>query len=491
VVRLAAIASAIFLFPFIANRVGLADYGIWLLLSAVTLFFLSADFGMGTSAVRYVAAAHARDDGVELGRVVSSSVAFFAVLGVAVSLVLVGLMALLWPSLNIPDPDRDEAIAMLAVVCVGNFLIGLPLNVFRFVLAGVQRYDMANLVALAQVVLRVTLVVAVLLAGAGIVAVAVVESGAFVLASLLALALTRRLVPGLQLSARLVSPALLRSMAPYSLQVFVIGVAALVILQADNLIIGVALPVGMVTLYAAAYRVYQVCRDVTGSLLGPLVPDAAAASVRGQEQRLRSLFLLGTKYANALMLLLVVPALVFAEPLLVLWAGEEFAEAALPLQILALSLLLNNNHLVALALLMGRGTVGAYARYHAVWALANVAISIALVGPYELEGVALGTALPLLVLEPLYVRTALRELGVPLRAFARDALLAPYGAALAALVPLAAIQSIWSPRDLGGVLLAAAVYCAAFVAVFGARAVGAGERARLLALLRRGSPAPA
>ena len=53
--RFAIVCSGIFLFPFVTHHVGLSQYGLWLLVNGVTVFFLTADFGMGTSVVRYVA----------------------------------------------------------------------------------------------------------------------------------------------------------------------------------------------------------------------------------------------------------------------------------------------------------------------------------------------------------------------------------------------------------------------------------------------------
>ncbi len=491
--RVAALVVGLFLFPFIAYHVGLSHYGIWLLISSVTFFF-TTDFGFGISAIRYVAAARAEGDVDELRRVVSTTLAFFGVLGLVATVGFVAFMWLFIPASNVAASDHDLATAMVLTVALSFFLLGLPLTVFRFVLAGVHRYDVANAILLGRILLRCALIVALLLGGAGIYAVAMTEAVVTVLAGVLYFAYVRRLVPELRYSWRYVSLALLKSMLPYSLQVFVIGIAALVILQADNLIIGLVLPVASVALYAGAYRVYQACREMAGSVMQPLIPDASAAQARGESERLRRLLLEGTRYTNALVFLLGVPVMFFAEPLLVAWAGDEFSEVALVTQILLAGLLISSNHIVANSLLMGMGRIGRYARYHVIWATANLALSVVLIQWIGLVGVALATVVPLAVLEPFYLRNALREIAVPARTFLATAL-------ARALVPaLLASSVLWfavlavDPQEVAALAVWSAAYGVVFIGLFLRFGLGDTERewlARTLgvgAYLRRAQP---
>jgi O-antigen/teichoic acid export membrane protein len=483
VVRFAAVGSAIFLFPFIARNVGLTDYGIWLLISSMSLIFMT-DFGMGASATRYTTETSTRGDTEGLNRVLSSTLLFSLFAGTLLTVVFVGSIALLWRSLNIPEGDRDLAMTMVVLAASGNFLLGLPASVFRYVLAGVHRYDIANACLLLQIVTRLGLVVAFLVGGLGIIAVAISDVVATLGAGIVTVAACRRVVPGMRISRGFVSLRLLKQMAPYSAQVFVMSIAALVILQADSLIIGVFLPVAMVTLYVGAFRVYQVCRDLTLGVMNALVPEAARSNVLGDEERLRTLFVHGTKYANAVLLLLLVPVLVFAEPTLVAWAGDEFATVADVTQLLGLSLLISNNHLIALGLLTGTGKIGPYTRYHIVWAASNVALSALLVQPLGLIGVALGTAIPVCILEPLYVRTALTEFRTPAREFLARAVLRPLGVAAPSAALLEAAQVVWSPDSFGVVILASAAFVIVFALSFTAVGLDAWERDRLRAALR-------
>lgn len=464
-VRLVGIAAGVILFPFVVAHVGMTHYGLLLLITSVNGFF-ALDFGMGVSTLRYVAEAHAREDDEALSELVSTSLAFFLALGVLTASAYGAFLAFAWGGLNIPPTDERLAVGLAVASGLSTFLIGIPLGMFRTVLSGARRYDLSNLLVLAQIVARTVATLVVLTAGFGILAVAIVDLVVTTVGGTASVLACRRLLPGLRVSWRRFKPALLRSMTPYSAQVFLMTASGLVIMQADNVIIGVFMPVAAVTLYAAAFRLYQTCRNLTNALIGPLVPEAAHSNSLGQHERLRSLLLRGTKQANALALLVGVPTVLFARPVLVAWAGPGFAEVAVVAQILVLGFLVNNNHIVASSLLTGTGRIGAFVRYHLLWAGANVLLSVLLIQRWDLLGVALGTTIPVVLLEPLYVRTALRELGVPTARFLGEAVVRPFGLAVAALLPIGLAVLAVDEVDLAGALVLSAGFAAIFVLLF-------------------------
>ena len=483
--RTVSVGVGLALFPFITHHVGLGAYGVWLLVSSVTTFLLQADFGMGTSAIRFVSRARAQGDSERANAVLSSTVAFFAGLGLVAAALFCGFFAISWGSLDIPAGDRDTAIVMIAVVAVTHLAVGLPLGVFRQVLVSVHRMDVANRIFLFQALLRLALIVPTLLLGGGILGVVIAEAVVVLVTGVWGLFSAKRHMPEMRASVRLADLATLKEMAPYSAQVFVIGLAALGILYTDNAIIGLFLPIAAVTLYSAAFRVYWVLREVTTGLMNALVPDASAAQAVGDTERLRSLMLHGTKYGNLVVLAAAVPLLAFVEPLLVIWVGERFAEVAVTAQILIAGLLVNNNHLTSVGLMTGLGRLGAFTRYHVLWAVGNLAIGIALVPVIGLPAVALGTLIPLVLLEPLYIRVAVRELDLDPWTFIRESVVRPYAAAGLATVPLVAVAVAARPSDLGTIAAATATFLVAFGASAWQIALDDSERGRIERALGR------
>jgi O-antigen/teichoic acid export membrane protein len=256
-------------------------------------------------------------------------------------------------------------------------------------------------------------------------------------------------------------------------------------LQADSLIIALFLPVAAVTLYGAAYRIYQVTREVTNALTLALVPAATARHVHDQHARLQELFLKATRYSNVLVLLFAVPGLLFAGIVLEAWGGPGFRAGTEVMQILLFSQLFNNNHLVAISILTGRGDVKVYARYHAVWAVSNIILSVILIQSLGIRGVALGTAIPIILLEPLYISNVLKQLRLGTSDFVRDILLPSFGPAVVVGLPLWLTARSLDIHTLLGALVASAVWAVLFGAVFYRVGIEPGDRLRVLRMLRR------
>jgi O-antigen/teichoic acid export membrane protein len=484
IARFATIFALFLLFPFVDHHVGASVYGIYLLVTSLTTFF-TLDFGMGTATIRYVAAAWSTDDRPALSRVISSSLAFFIGLAVVLALLFGLAMVVAWPSLQIPTSERATALQLLVVVGVGQVLIAIPLGVFNQVLIGIGRLDVMNVLQLAQLALRVIATVSLLALGYGIVAVAISESVLAVALGVAAWAAAKLQMEDVPVNLGRARWHVVRSMAPFSLQLFVISAAALIILQADSLIIALFLPVAAVTLYGAAYRIYQVTREVTNALTLALVPAATARHVQDQHLRLQQLFLTATRYSNVLVLLFAVPGLLFAGIVLEAWGGPGFRAGAEVMQILLLSQLFNNNHLVAISILTGQGNVKAYARYHAVWAISNILLSVILIQSIGIRGVALGTAIPIILLEPLYIATVLRQLSLRATDFVWGILLPSFGPAVVVGLPLWLVAWSLDIHTLFGALAASAVWAALFGAVFYRVGVEPDDRVRVLRVLRR------
>jgi O-antigen/teichoic acid export membrane protein len=224
IARFATIFALFLLFPFVDHHVGASVYGIYLLVTSLTTFF-TLDFGMGTATIRYVAAAWSTDDRPQLSRVISSSLAFFIGLAVALALLFALSMVLAWPSLQIPANERSTALQLLVVVGVGQLLIAIPLGVFNQVLIGIGRLDVMNVLQLVQLALRVIATVSLLALGYGIVAVAISESVLAVALGVAAWIACRLQMADVPVNLGRARWRVVRSMAPFSLQLFVISAA--------------------------------------------------------------------------------------------------------------------------------------------------------------------------------------------------------------------------------------------------------------------------
>lgn len=414
-VRFANIITVFLLFPLVSGAVGTTAYGVYLLTASVATMF-QMDLGMANATVRYVASAKARGDAIELKRVIASSTVFFLALAGAVVVVTALVFTLGWNSFTIA-PQYREAALILVILVIVQAAVGTSVSVQRQILTGLGRLDLSNSVQIAQVVFRYLSTMLVIVLGGDIVTVGIVDTVGVLLSSIAVWMLRRIIFPNANVRLRDASWPMFKSMLRLSIDVLILGTAALLILQSGNLIVSLVLPVAAVAVFGAGYKVFQLCRELTNSLTGALLPLATRLHVSGLAEKNRQIYLVGTKYANAVVLIVTIPVLVFTHSLMTAWLGPELATGTVVAQVLVLSFLANNNHLVAVPILTGQGRVRGYAILHMIWAACAIGGGFLLTELIGVAGMALAIAVPIILMEPVYIGIALRRLNITWRTF--------------------------------------------------------------------------
>lgn len=111
--QIAPIVVALALTPLLLDRLGLDRFGIWslalVLLSTITAF----DGGVSASLARFFAIYAARDDRADTGRLLLSSLLFFALIGVVLTLAAFPLAPIIVGLLDVPSALNGEAVFVL------------------------------------------------------------------------------------------------------------------------------------------------------------------------------------------------------------------------------------------------------------------------------------------------------------------------------------------------------------------------------------------
>jgi O-antigen/teichoic acid export membrane protein len=225
--------------------------------------------------------------------------------------------------------------------------------------------------------------------------------------------------------------------------------------------------------------------------LFPSVVDSDAAQ---REDRLQTILVQGTKLSLALGAPLCLGLIVLADPLVAGWVGPRFSESVLPTQILLAVVLVRVSTASANLILRGAGQHRLLAFTNASAAIVNVALSVALVRPLGLVGVALGTFVPVTISTAFVLfPAACRRVAMPIH---RPVLRAMWPAIWPALVMIALLRfgAPLRPDGLRGVALHFAAGGLVYAGLFLAFAMDADERrlywTKVRALVARQRRAP-
>lgn len=392
-----------FLTPFIIREVGNEDFGLWTLTFSTLGFLGLLDLGFGSGIVKYVAECRGTGDTDRRNRMLSTLGGVYLLLAV-VSLVLVAMGSLFYADLfGIAQAQRGKALSLLWILAARNAFFGLPLSLFRGILFGEQLIWQINLVQTATSLLMGVLAWGVLRAGGGIIGLAWLNLGLMLLEHLAYFLLCRRQVDRLELSPRLADRTLFREALSFSAATFVVSVSSLILLRTDPIIISFFLPLSSVAVYAIALKIVENAHLLSKQFINVTGPLIAELKGQGDEQKIRFILINSSRFALLPSLSIGIPLVLFAPDLLRLWVGSEYAAGAGSLVLLTIAMTLAVPQMIASNVLTMTGREGITARAAMASAVINLGISLLLVRPLGLEGVALGTLAATVLVDVLWV----------------------------------------------------------------------------------------
>jgi O-antigen/teichoic acid export membrane protein len=382
-----------FLTPFMLRQLGASTYALWVLVGSVVAYGSLLDLGISPAVTKYVAEYQARGEVENARGLVATALWLYAALG-GLAIVFSSALAPVFPNL-FEIPEAQKATASWLVLLSGIGLgVALPSATATAVLRGLQRFDLVNLIGVAGMTLYAIATVVVLLLDGGLVALAAINIPITLLMQIPAIWMVYRLAPELRFGLARAQRRLLRTVYSFSAALVVRNLAGQVQTKTDEIVIAAFLPVANVTPYSIARRLSELPQILTEQFLKVLMPLASQLDAAGDQQRLRFLYLTSTRLTLALCTPLICGLLVLSGPFLATWVGPEYASAAPLVAVLALASLADTVLWPAAGILQGMARHRPMAIVAIGSALANLALSLWLVHPLGVMGVALGTLIP-------------------------------------------------------------------------------------------------
>jgi O-antigen/teichoic acid export membrane protein len=199
-----------------------------------------------------------------------------------------------------------------------------------------------------------------------------------------------------------------------------------IILNSNAVVIAAFLPIEAVTSYAIAGSLCVYAKEIPKSLSGMMAPRVSALTAIGSTRVGDDILLVG-KIATLACTSVAVTFLFRGESFITLWMGAKYGPASGEvLRILAIVTWLEASRSVVVNSLIGMGRLRMLIPGIAIEAACNLVLSVALVGPLGITGVALGTMIPSVLFSIGYLPRRLSIVaGVPVGLFQRNAVLMP------------------------------------------------------------------
>jgi O-antigen/teichoic acid export membrane protein len=411
------IGVALFLLPFIINRLGVDRYGEYFFLASIFGYSELLDLGLRASILRYVGNLSASAEYDRLNRILGSVFRYYSLAAAGV-LSLGILVYLLLPEEWFPvGASARFALyaAMFSTVAASSFFrVG-----WSSVVQARERYDLLNLIETGAFLVRAAVIVVFLSRGHGL----VVLIGADILNNLGSALCSRyvaaRIAPQIRPDRGRIAVGELREVVSYSGWAFLNSMAFQLRFRGPGLIVGSVLTTTSTGYYGVAARIQSYVLQLGTAMNAPFRARATTIAGLDDQASMQDILFRGTRMLTFVGFALGSILYIHAERLLVTWMNPEFGAVASVLRVLLIGLAAEISVLMLGGGLFATGRLRFYAISNTCEAGGIVLLATLLARRFGLDGAAYGIMIPLVLnkglLQPAFL---LRFLG-SLRSFRR------------------------------------------------------------------------
>jgi O-antigen/teichoic acid export membrane protein len=377
--------------PFILHHLGRDEFGLWVLVASFVVYGSLADLGVGAALVKYVAEYRARGESEAASQLIATSLWLYCALGLLVIAVGAAIAPVV-PDLlaGVRRVDRPTVSWLVVIVALG-VAVQLPATAAASILRGLHRWDLVNLIRTLAIVTLAGATAALLLLGGKVLSITAVVIPVTLLWQVASIAVIRRVAPDLHVGFRGASRTMVRQVTTFSSALFGIQVAQAVKLNTDEIVIGAGISVSAIAPYNFARRLSAIPALLTFQFVQVLLPLASRLHAEGAQALLREAYLTGIRLTIALFAAVGGALVVFAAPFLAAWVGHQYAASADIAVLLLFAAFLEALMSLPSQLLQGMNRHRPLVAFALGSAALNLGLSIALIEPFGVRGVAAGT----------------------------------------------------------------------------------------------------
>jgi O-antigen/teichoic acid export membrane protein len=399
--------------PIFVHNLGEYDYGLWEMIGAVIGYMGILDLGLRPAISRYAAKHLAERDETALQAVYMSALVFMALVGLLLFLFFFSWGYWFGGALA-PEGAPHQKYQLFLIIIGAYLLIAFPGYVAESYLEGFQKYYLKNNITIVNSVIGGVLLYTLITPENGLVLLAGINAIGLTVKYLLFMwILSRPAYGAIRAQWKTFSWLRLRELIVFGFKSFVQGIATRVENATDVLVIGLILGPAAVPFYSIPANLTQHIRGLGWTLTHAFMPLFSGLSAKDEHETIRQVFLISSRYVVSVLFAMGTGALLLGAPFISVWLGPEFGEKAKWLILFPFA----SRYLTAI------NKHGIFARLTPLAALLNIGLSLVLVHPFGLEGVAFASVVPGLIFVPLYLRYTCRHLDLPVRQYLRASVL--------------------------------------------------------------------
>jgi len=381
-----------FLTPYILHHLGDEAYGLWVLIVALSDYYMFLQVGVRSAIVRYVSRNLALHDTAAVNRIAATGFYFYMGLFLVVNGIAIAVAhrASIFFAIK---PANVAAFTGLFILLGFAQACDFPLSLFEGCLEAVGRFDQLYSFRIVGMLVRVAAIIVVLHRGGGLFGVGTATVLSTLSLRFLAVPLAFREVEGFSLSPKTIDYKEFKEMLGYGVTSLSIGIGIRLRESLYPVVIAKFLSAAAVTIFAIPAKLLAVPLSGIGTMTEFVNPLSSQLDARKDNSGLRRVLIASTEAAYLLFAPLTALMIVLGKQMLTLWVGSNYSGAYPLLVLLSFGLGISATQASTQSMLFGIGKHRPLVWLRLLEGLGTAGLGIVLMRFWGLWGYALASML--------------------------------------------------------------------------------------------------
>lgn len=384
--------------PFLINKLGQSEYGLYSLIASVIGYLTVLDLGFGNAIIVYTAKYRAQNKYEEEKKLHGMFRIIFSIIGIIAALIGIILF------LNVNNlfgqtmtvTELSEAKIMMLILSF-NLFITFQFSIYSSIISAYEKFTFQKIMSIANTLLKPLLMIPLLFLGYKAIAMTVVITIVNIIVLLSNYTFCKKKL-NINIKFMGFDKNLFKTILGYSIWIFLGVIVDKVNWSVDQFVLGSVAGTVAVSIYSAASTINQLFVNLSSAINSVLLPKMSKMVARNaSNEEITNEFIKVGRIQYLIIFLMCSGLVMFGKEFFIAWVGEKFINSYYIAIILIIPLCVPLIQNLGISIMQAKNMHKFRSLLYFFIAIANIGISIPLAKAYQGIGSAIGTSLSLII----------------------------------------------------------------------------------------------
>lgn len=379
--------------PYMLRMMGQSEYGLYSLVASVIAYLTVLDLGFGNAIVRYTAKYRAEGKVREQYEMFGMFLILYIVIGAISVIAGAGLFFnvdnLFGDTMSTSELRKAE---IMIIILVLNLAFTFPMSIFTSIITAYERFVFTRIVNIIRVILNTLVMIALLEMGYKAISMVVVQTVFNILTLVLNYVYCKKELK-IEIHFANFKWGFLKEVSIFSFWIFLNVIMDKVYWSTGQFILGSLSGTIAISIFAVAIQLHSLYMQFSSAISSVFLPKITSmVALKNDKTEISDLFIRTGRIQNILMILVTLGFALFGRPFIILWAGQEYADAYVITLIFFISLYIPMIQTIGITILQARNEMKFRSLLYIVIAAVSLFFQIVLAKDYSGIGCAIAIA---------------------------------------------------------------------------------------------------